>query len=57
MPKKSHFTIFAIQNFVQNTNVFLIVHLYCWDHVCKVNEWYLEDSLDWEFGVTTYDAS
>ena len=22
MPKKSHFTIFAMQNFVQNTNVF-----------------------------------
>ena len=25
MPKKSHFTIFAIQNFVKNTNVFVIV--------------------------------
>ena len=33
---KSHFTIFAIQNFVQNTKK-RGFHLYCWDHVCKVN--------------------
>ena len=34
MPKKSRFTIFAIQNLVQNTKNTSEFHLYCWDHVC-----------------------
>ena len=38
---KSHFTIFLIQNFVQNTKNTCEYHLYCWNHVCKVNEWCL----------------
>ena len=38
MPKKSHLTIFVMQNFVQNTKKKREFHLYCLDHVCKVNE-------------------
>ena len=54
MSKKSHFTIFAIQNFVQNTKKTREFHLHCWDgHVCKVNEWYLVDCLHHEFRVST----
>ena len=53
MSKKSHFTIFAIQTFVQNTNVFVIIHLHCWDHVCKANEWCLEDCFHPEFRLST----
>ena len=34
IPKKSCFTIFAIQNFVQNTKKTREFHLYCWDDVC-----------------------
>ena len=41
MTKKSHFTIFAIQNFVQKHEKTGEFYLYCWDHVCKVNEWCL----------------
>ena len=37
MPKKCRFTIFDKQNFAQNANVFVIVHLYCWVHIFKVN--------------------
>ena len=39
MPNKTHLVIFAIQN-TKNTREF---HLYCWDHVCKVNEWCLAE--------------
>ena len=39
MPNKSHLAIFEIQN-TKNTREF---HLYCWDHVCKVNEWCLAE--------------
>ena len=40
MPKKYHFTIFVIQNYVQNTKKNTSeFHLFCWDHVCKINEW------------------
>ena len=53
MPKKSHFSIFAIQNFVQNINAFVIVHLYCWDHDCNVNEWSLVDCFHRKFMVST----
>ena len=28
-------------------------HLYCWDHVCKANEWRLVDCFHSEFGVST----
>ena len=28
-------------------------YLYCWDHVCKVNEWYLIDCFHREFRVST----
>ena len=28
-------------------------HLYCWDHVCKVNEWCLIDCFHREFGIST----
>ena len=28
-------------------------HLYCWDHVCKVNEWCLVDCLHREFRLST----
>ena len=52
IPKKSHFTNFAIQNFVQNTRT-CEFHLYCWDHVCKVNEWCLVDCFHREFRVST----
>ena len=34
----------------KNTREF---HLYCWDHVCKVNEWRLVDSFRREFRVST----
>ena len=27
-------------------------HLYCWDHVCKVNEWWLVDCFHREFRVS-----
>ena len=37
MPEKSHFTIFAIQNFVQNMKNTCEFHLYCYNHVFKVN--------------------
>ena len=53
MPKKSHFTIFAKQSFVQNTKNTREFHLYCWDHVCKVNEWSLVDCFHREFKVST----
>ena len=53
MSKKSHFTIFTIQNFVQNMNVFVIGHLCCCDHVCKVNEWCLGDCFHHQFRVST----
>ena len=53
MPKKSNFTIFAMQNFVQNTKKIRKFHLFCWDHVCKVNEWYLVDCFHREFRVST----
>ena len=53
MPKKSHFTIFAIQNFVQNTKNLREFHLYCWDHVCKVNEWCLVDCFHRKFWAFT----
>ena len=43
MPSKSHFPIFAIQNFMQNTKNTWEFHLYCWDHVWKVNECCLVD--------------
>ena len=29
------------------------LHLYCWDHVYKVNEWCLVDCFHREFGVST----
>lgn len=32
------FTIFAIQNFVQNTKKTREFHWYCLDHVCKIKE-------------------
>ena len=35
MPKKPHFTIFAIQNFVQNIKNSCESHP--WDHVCWMN--------------------
>ena len=54
MSKKSHFTIFAIQNFVQNKKKTREFHLYCWDgHVCKVNERYLVDCLHHESRIST----
>ena len=53
MPKKSHFTIFVIQNFVQNTKNTHEFHFCCWDHVCKVNEWCLIDCFYHEFKVST----
>ena len=53
MPKKSHFNIFAIQNFAQNTKKMSEFHLYCWDHVCKVNEWCLVDCFHHELRVST----
>ena len=54
MPKKSHFTIFVIENLIQNTkkkhtNEF---HLYCWNHVFKVNEWCLVDCFLHKFKVS-----
>ena len=53
MPNKSHFTIFAIQNFVQNMKNTCEFHLYYWDHVFKVNELYLVDCFRHEFRVPT----
>ena len=43
MPKKSHFTILRYKtlNKTRNRREF---HLYCCDHVCKVNEWFLVNS-------------
>ena len=56
MPKKSHFTIFAIQNSVQNTHTHTKnireFHSYCWDHVCKVNGWCLVDCFHCGFKVS-----
>ena len=52
MPKKSHFTIFAVQNFVQNTKNTREFHLHCWD-VCKVNKWCLAGCFHREFRVST----
>ena len=52
-PEKSHFTIFTTQSFVQSLNVFVIVHLYCLDHVCKVNEWCLVGCFHREFRIST----
>ena len=37
MLEKSHFTTFAIQNYAKKKKK-CEFHLYCWDHVCKVNE-------------------
>ena len=51
MPKKSHFTIFVIQNFVQNMKKHEF-YLYCWDRVCKVNEWSLVDCFCHGFWVS-----
>ena len=55
MPKKSHFTIFAIQNFVQNTKHARKFHLYnvCKDNVCKVKELCLVNCFHYEFRVST----
>ena len=52
MPKKFHVNICAIQNCKKrkNTREF---HLYCWDHVCKVNEWCLVDFFLRKFRVST----
>ena len=50
---KSHFTIFLIQNFVQNTKNTCEYHLYCWNHVCKVNEWCLVDCFHCKLRVST----
>ena len=52
VPKKSLFTIFAIKNCAKHekTREF---HLYCWDHVCEVNEWCLVDCFHCEFRVST----
>ena len=52
-PKKSHFTIFTTQSFVQSLNVFVMVHLYCLDHVCKVSEWCLVGCFHREFRIST----
>ena len=50
MPKKSHFTIFTKQNFLQNTKKNTCeLNLYCWDHVCEVNEWCLIDCFHRKF--------
>ena len=46
MPKKPHFTIFAIQN-TKKRKFYLC---YC-DHVCKVNGWCLVDCVHREFKV------
>ena len=51
-PRKSYFTIFVIHDFMQNT--IREFHLYCWDHICKVNEWCLVDCFHREFRVSTY---
>ena len=53
MLKKSHFSVFLIQIFVQNTEKTCEFNLYCWDHVCKVNEWCLVDCFHHEFRVST----
>ena len=51
MSKKSHCTIFVIQNFVQNTKKNLReFHLCCWDHVSKANG---VDCFHHEFRVST----
>ena len=34
----------------QNTREF---HLYCWDHICKVNEWFSVDGFNPDFRVST----
>ena len=44
---------FTTQKFLQKENVFVIVHLYCWDHGYKVNEWCLNDCFHREFRLST----
>ena len=53
MLKKSHFAIFVIHKFVQNTKNALEFHFYCREYVCKVNEWCLVVCLHREFRVST----
>ena len=53
IPKISYFTILVIQNFVQNTQKTCEFHLYCWDHICSVNEWCLVDCFHCKFKVST----
>ena len=53
MLKKSHLTIFIIQNFVSNTKNTCEFHLDYWDHVCNVNERCLVNCFHHEFRVST----
>ena len=38
---------------MQNTKNLREFHLYCWDHVCKVNEWCLVDCFHRKFWAFT----
>ena len=51
--KEISFYYFHDQSFVQSLNMFVIVHLYCWDHVCKVNERCLVGCFHREFRIST----
>ena len=51
MPKRSNFTHNkTLCKTLKNTREF---HLYCWDHVCKVNELCLVDFFHGEFRIST----
>ena len=50
--KKSHFILLR-HKIVCKTQKTREFHLYCWNHVCKVNEWCLVDCLHHEFRVST----
>ena len=52
LQKKSCFTIFGIQNCAKHKKT-CECHLYCWDHVCKVNEQCLVDYFHSKFRVST----
>ena len=53
MPKKSHFTVFALRTLCTRHEKTRESHLYYWDHACKVNEWCFVDSFHHEFSVST----
>ena len=51
IPEKSHCTIFVIHTSCKTWKSTCEFHLYCWDHVFKVNEWCFVDCFHHKFRI------